>query len=160
MSALPQLIEEDVEALNRALQSLLEKSEVNMVLLIDKAGFIVTHRGEKESLDATTLAALSAGAYAATESIASLVSEPNFSSVFQQGENFSLLVQNVDDSTLLASVFKSHISAGAVKYYSAETIPLLAKQLKLAHRRNPGACLDLSTLNIADPSILFRKKSA
>ena len=161
MATLPQLIEEDIEELNDALDDLLFKSEAATALVIDKGGFVITQRhqrGSRHEFDTTTIAALSAASYAATESIASLVSEKNFSSVYQQGEHFSLLVVNIDQYCLLAVIFGAQISAGAIKYYASDTIKRTANQLQVAHRREPGVGLDLSMLNLADPAPVFKKK--
>ena len=159
MATLPQLIEEDIDELERALQELLLKCDGSSALIIDKGGFLITQIGEARKYDTTTLAALSAASFAATQGIASLVSETNFSSVYQQGDSHSLLVLNVDEYCLLTVVFKAAVSVGAVKYYAVATAKQIAKQLKKAHRRAPEAGLDLSELNLADPTPLFRKKS-
>jgi len=159
MATLPQLIEEDIDELERALQELLLKCDGSSALIIDKGGFLITQIGEARKYDTTTLAALSAASFAATQGIASLVSETNFSSVYQQGDSHSLLVLNVDEYCLLTVVFKAAVSVGAVKYYAVATAKQIAKQLKTAHRRAPEAGLDLSELNLADPTPLFRKKS-
>ena len=160
MSTLPQLFEEDVLELNRAMQELLDKCEAGNAFIIDKGGFLIAERGEPRSLDTTTLAALSAASYAATQGIANLVNEPNFNSVYQQGEASSLLVMNVDEHCLLAVLFRAQVSVGAVKYFGQATIQKIAQQLQQAHERNPEAALDLSKLNLADPSPLFQRKSA
>src|SRR5882762_11043938 len=106
MPTLPQLIEEDVGELNSAMQELLIKSDANTALIIDKGGFIIAQCGRAQELDTTTLAALSAASFAATEGIATLVGEQNFSSIYQQGEFSSLLVMNVDEFCLLSVIFK------------------------------------------------------
>ena len=160
MATLPQLIEEDVNELCKALQELLIKTDASVALVIDKGGFLITECGEKHDFDTTTLAALSAASFAATQGIASLVSESNFTSVYQQGETYSLLVLNVDEYCLLTIVFKAHISVGAVKYFAESSTKLVAKQMKKSHERDPESGLDLSILNVADPAPLFRKKSA
>jgi len=159
MASLPQLIEEDISELDRGLNDLLLKAEANNALLIDKGGFLITHCGDPHSCDTTTLAALAAASYAATEGIASLVGEPNFTSVYQQGGIFSLLVENVDENCLLAIVFKAQISVGAVKYFATTTMKQIAKQLKKARKRSPEAAIDLSMLNLADTRPLFSKKT-
>lgn len=157
MPTLPQLIEEDISEINNALQELLIKSDATSTLVIDKGGFIITQNGRTQELDTMTLAALAAAAFAATESIASLVGEQNFSSTYQQGDHSSLLVVNVDEYCLLSVIFKATLSVGAIKYYAAETIKRIDAQLKKAHQRAPGSGLDLSMLNLADPSVLFKK---
>jgi predicted regulator of Ras-like GTPase activity (Roadblock/LC7/MglB family) len=159
MASLPVLIEEDISELDRALHDLLMKAEADNALLIDKGGFLITHCGDRKSCDTTTLAALAAASYAATEGIASLVNEPNFTSVYQQGGTFSLLVENVDENCLLTVVFRAQISVGAVKYFATSTIKQIAKQLKKARKRSPDGGLDLSMLNVADTRPLFAKKA-
>ena len=159
MATLPQLIEEDIAALDAALQELLSNTDASTALVIDKGGFLITQRGDTNKLDTTTIAALAAASYAATQGIASLVDEPDFSSIYQQGGRFSLLIQNVDQYSLLTVVFKANASVGAVKYYAMDTIKKVSVQMHAAHSREPGAGLDLSILNMADPAPLFQKKS-
>ena len=160
MGTLPQLIEEDVRVLNRALEELLKKSEASTALIIDKGGFLITQIPCGDELDTTTLAALSAASFAATQGIANLISEANFSSVYQQGETHSILVVNVDEFCLLTVIFPAQVSVGAVKYFASTTIQQVAKQLKRAQQRDPDAGLDLSLLNMAETAPLFRKKTA
>jgi hypothetical protein len=47
-----------------------------------------------------------------------------------------------------------------VKYFSEPTAVRLAEQLKIAYTREPGEGLDLSILNVADTSGVFKKKRA
>jgi predicted regulator of Ras-like GTPase activity (Roadblock/LC7/MglB family) len=157
---LPQLIEEDMREIDGALGDLLMKSEATSALVLDKGGFLITQCGDTRRFDTTTLGALAAAMYAATQGIASLVGEIDFSSVYQQGENISLLVNNVDEHCLLLVIFRAQISVGAVKYYALGTIAQLAQQLRAAQERAPGEGYDLSVLNMADSSDLFRKKQA
>ena len=160
MATLPQLIEEDMRQIDGALGDLLTKSEATSALVLDKGGFLITQCGDTRRFDTTTLGALAAAMYAATQGIASLVGELDFSSVYQQGDNFSMLVNNVDEHCLLLVIFRAQISVGAVKYYALGTIAQLAQQLRAAQARAPGEGYDLSVLNIADTADLFRKKQA
>ena len=160
MATLPQLIEEDIGELNSVLQELLIKSDAGATLIIDKGGFIITQCGRGLEFDTMTLSALSAASYAATEGIAQVVGEHNFSSVYQQGETYSLLVLNVDEHCLLTIIFKASLSVGAIKYFARDTTRRVGTQLQQAQNRDPGGGLDLSMLNLADPSVVFRRKSA
>ena len=69
-----------------------------------------------------------------------------------------MIVSNVDEQALLVVVFKARVSAGAVKYYAAATLTRIADQLRTARQRAPEPGVDLSALNLADLSALFRKK--
>ena len=158
MAPLPQLLEEDIRAVDDALLDLLQKSEATAALIIDQGGFLITKAGLTQDFDTVTLAALSAASFAATQGLAGLVSETNFFSVYQQGENYSLLVHNIDNHCLLTIIFKASISVGAVKYYAKDTVKVIAKQLKIAREREPDKGLDLAMENLADPTPLFKRK--
>jgi predicted regulator of Ras-like GTPase activity (Roadblock/LC7/MglB family) len=158
MPTLPQLIEEDIRVIEAALDDFLAKSESTTALVLDKGGFVIDQRGDVNSFDTTTLGALAAAAFAATQGIAGLVKENTFSSVYQQGENFSLLVNNIDEHCLLVVIFRAQISVGAVKYYAVNVISQVSQQIQVAHHRAPGEGLDLSVLNVADTSEFFSKK--
>jgi hypothetical protein len=96
----------------------------------------------------------------ANQTIAGLVNESNFDSIYQQGENISIFVVNVDEHCLLVVIFKSETGVGVIKYYAAGAVKRIARWLKVARKRAPGKGLDLSVLNVADPQEMFRKKGA
>jgi predicted regulator of Ras-like GTPase activity (Roadblock/LC7/MglB family) len=159
MGTLPQLLEEDIRRLDDVLREYLERSDATTALIIDKGGFLITSQGDARRFDLTTIGALASGAYLANQTIANLVHEENFDSVYQQGENFSMFVTNVDESCLLMVIFSSKVGVGMVKYHATEARKEVAAQLKTAQERDPSAGLDLSVLNLADPSELFKRKA-
>src|SRR5262245_8881735 len=158
MATLPQIIEEDVQRLDDALRELLEKSDATTALIIDKGGFLIAGQGDTRQFDLTTIAALASGAYMANQTIANLVHETNFNSVYQQGEKLSMFVVSVDENCLLVVIFKATVSVGVVKYFSGPAVEHIASQMRQAQERDPGGGLDLSVLNIADTSSVFKKK--
>ena len=158
MPSLPQLIEEDIQQTESVLQDLLERTEATTALVVDKGGFLITHRGEASDFDLTTIAALASGAYMANQTIANLVHETNFNSVYQQGEKYSMFVMSIDENCLLIVIFEAHLSVGVVKYFSRPAVYQIARQIEVAAKRDPGAGLDLSVLNVADTSDFFKKK--
>jgi predicted regulator of Ras-like GTPase activity (Roadblock/LC7/MglB family) len=160
MATLPQLIEEDIQRLDEALRELLEKSDATTALIIDKGGFLISGQGDTRQFDLTTIAALASGAYMANQTIANLVHETNFNSVYQQGEKYSMFVVCVDDNCLLVVIFKASVSVGVVKYFAAPATEQIATQMRTAQERDPGGGLDLSVLNLADTSGLFKKREA
>jgi predicted regulator of Ras-like GTPase activity (Roadblock/LC7/MglB family) len=159
MGTLPQLIEEDIQGLEEAQRELLEKSEATTALVIDKGGFLISSYGDARQFDLTTIAALASGAYLANQTIANLVHEPNFNSVYQQGERYSMFVLSVDEYCLLVVIFKALVSVGVVKYFALPAGEKIAVQMKAALERDPGNGLDLSVLNLADTAELFKRKS-
>jgi len=159
MGTLPQLIEEDIQGLEEAQRELLEKSEATTALVIDKGGFLISSYGDARQFDLTTIAALASGAYLANQTIANLVHEPNFNSVYQQGERYSMFVLSVDEYSLLVVIFKALVSVGVVKYFALPAGEKIALQMRVAQERDPGNGLDLSVLNLADTADLFKRKS-
>ena len=159
MATLPQLIEEDIQRLDDELRELLEKSDATTALIIDKGGFLITSQGDARRFDLTTISALASGAFMANQTIANLVHETSFNSVYQQGEKISMFVMCVDEHCLLAVIFKARVSVGVVKYFAAPAAEQIARQLQIAQVRDPGAGLDLSMLNLADASDVFKKKT-
>jgi predicted regulator of Ras-like GTPase activity (Roadblock/LC7/MglB family) len=159
MGTLPQLLEEDVRQLEQSLDELLEKSDATTALICDKGGFLITHWGDARQFDLTTIAALASGAFMANQTIAGLVHESNFNSVYQQGDTFSMLAMGVDEHCLLVIIFKATVSVGAVKYFAEPATKKIALQLVTAHERDPGNGLDLSVLNLADSENLFHRRA-
>jgi len=158
MGTLPQLIAEDMALLDRVLADLVANSEAAAALVIDKGGFLIAACGDKEHFDFTTIAALASGAFMANQTIAQLIHEQHFHSMYQQGETYSLFVLNVDECCLLVKIFPAAISAGAVKYFGMAAAALIARQIRTALERDPSRGIDLSVLNMADTSSVFQRK--
>ena len=158
MATLPQLIDEDIQALDQVLGEILIRSEASTALIVDKGGFLITYQGEASEFDLTTISALAAGAYLANLTIAKLIHEQNFNCVYQQGEKFSLLAINVDENCLLLVIFRAQIGVGVVKFYASRIRERITRQLQRAQERDPHSGLDLSELNLANTSSLFRLK--
>ncbi len=158
MGTLPQLIEEDIQRLEEVQRELLERSEATTALIIDQGGFLISSYGDARQFDLTTIAALASGAYLANQTIANLVHETNFNSVYQQGERYSMFVLRIDEFSLLVVIFKAHVSVGVVKYFALPAGEKIAEQMRVAQQRDPDGGLDLSVLNLADTSELFKRK--
>lgn len=158
MATLPQLLEEDIQRLDGILSEYLDRSDAATALIIDKGGFLIAHQGDSRRFDLTTIGALASGAFLANQTIANLVHEENFESVYQQGDKFSMFVTNVDEHCLLMVIFPSKTGVGVVKYHATETRKMIAAQLQVAQQRDPEGGLDLSVLNLADPSEVFRRR--
>ena len=159
MGQFPSLNQSDIELIDHVMKDLLVKSEANIALLVEKAGYLIHQSGNPESVDTTTFATLGSNAYNAVQFMASLVNENNFTSMYQQGENFSTLMVNVDENSLLVIVFPTHLTVGSMKYYAAPAARRIAEQIVVATGRNDGLGLDLSDLNVSDAQSLFQKGS-
>lgn len=160
MPSLPQLIEEDVQAIQAALRDFLVKSEATAALVAAEGGFLIFQDGDTTQFDATILSALAANAFSATQAIARLLNEASFAAVYQQGVQASILISQINRQHSLIAVFPANTSVGAVKYFAAFAIQSIAAQLARAKERTPDEGLDLAMLNVADPGSIFRMRGA
>ncbi len=154
--AFPQLIEEDMQFIDKVLSDLVRKSEAVLSMVVEKAGYLIQQHGNAEGLDSTTLATLGSNAYNATHFMAQLVNEHNFTSMYQQGETFSTLILNIDANCILVLIFSTDHTVGSMKYYAAPAVKSISGQLSLASERGETA-LDLCDMNPDDVQALFRR---
>ena len=152
--AFPQLIEEDMQFIDKVLGDLVRKSEAVLSMVVEKAGYLIQQHGNAEGLDSTTLATLGSNAYNATHFMAQLVNEHNFTSMYQQGETFSTLILNIDENCILVLIFSTDHTVGSMKYYAAPAVKSICGQLSLASDRGETA-LDLCDMNPDDVQALF-----
>ena len=86
--ASPDLVmyEEEYQQIKDTLQRLQVDSNSKIVFLVDKNGQQIAAHGDIENLDTTSLASLTAGNVAATDGLARLIGEKEFSILFHEGE--------------------------------------------------------------------------
>jgi predicted regulator of Ras-like GTPase activity (Roadblock/LC7/MglB family) len=154
--AFPQLIDEDMQFFDKVLADLVRKSEATLTMVVEKAGYLIHQHGNAEALDTTTLATLGSNAYNATQFMAQLVNEHNFTSMYQQGETYSTLILNIDENCILVLIFGTDKTVGSMKYYAAPAVKQICEQLKTASARGETA-LDLSDMDATDVQALFRR---
>jgi predicted regulator of Ras-like GTPase activity (Roadblock/LC7/MglB family) len=158
MFSLPQLIDEDIHALDMVLGEFLDRSGSIAALVVDQGGFVITQKGKLDDLDTATLGALAANSFAATHAMAKLVNEEFVSSIYQEGEKNSVLISSLAGYGFLVVVFPAEIGVGSVKYHASSTLKSVISQLDKAQERAPGDGLDLSDLNLADTAVVFKRK--
>jgi len=153
----PQLVQEDLDVFDRILGELMLKSEAMFTMIVEKAGYLIHQHGPSNTLDTTTLATLGSNAFNATNFMAQLVNENNFTSLYQQGDSYNTLIVNIDENCLLVIVFGSDHTVGSMKYYAAQAVKQLGDQVKVADLRgNPE--LDLADMDTTDVQALFKKQ--
>ncbi|AFD26368.1 roadblock/LC7 domain-containing protein [Deinococcus gobiensis] len=130
------------------LEELLAATGVRYCLLVDRKGFVLSH---KEALWAPrppaldSVATLVASNAAATAALANMLGERTFSEQTHQGENGTLYVESVGDQALLTLIFDSSVALGKVKVYARKTIPKIGEILdELADAPQPELGDDFS----------------
>jgi predicted regulator of Ras-like GTPase activity (Roadblock/LC7/MglB family) len=109
------LYEEQFEKIRQALRRLLQDANAKVVFLVDKNGQQIASVGDMGSLDATSLASLTAGNVAATDGLARLIGEKEFSILFHEGENDNIHISIVARRVILVVIFDDRASLGLVR---------------------------------------------
>ncbi|MEW6684573.1 MAG: roadblock/LC7 domain-containing protein [Candidatus Edwardsbacteria bacterium] len=157
------VFEDDFWAISELLNQLLRNTNSNCVLLIDKAGQLITSAGDTTKLDTTSFASLSAADFAATSQLASLVGEKEFSTLFHQGERENIYVASIEARVMLAVIFDQRTTLGLVRVRVKKTVEDLGKLFnnifaKLEGQAKPEAKLGAEFTSEAESELdqLFR----
>ncbi len=118
--------EREFQAIKESLEELCRETKAVSVLLIDKAGQLITSAGNVSSLDIPSFATLSAADFAATSNLADLIGEHDFSTLFHQGVQKSIYVSLIADKVILAVIFTRETTLGLVRIKVKKTAEKLS----------------------------------
>ena len=109
------LYEEEYHQIRNVLTRLNQEANARVVFLVDKNGQQIAACGEIENLDTTSLASLTAGNVAATDGLAKLIGEKEFSILFHEGEKDNIHISLVGKRVILVIIFDERSSLGLVR---------------------------------------------
>jgi predicted regulator of Ras-like GTPase activity (Roadblock/LC7/MglB family) len=114
---LPDLVlyDDEFHKIKDSLQRLASDANANVVFLVDKNGQQIAAVGDLTSLDTTSLASLTAGNVAATDGLARLIGEKEFSILFHEGERDNIHISIVAQRVILVVIFDERTSLGLVR---------------------------------------------
>ena len=106
---------EEYNKIREVIGRLRAECNAKMVFLVDKNGQQIAAQGDIDALDTTALASLAAGNVAATDSLARLLGEKEFSILFHEGERDNLHISVVGGKMILVVIFDERSSLGLVR---------------------------------------------
>ena len=109
------LYQAEFEKLEEVLRRLRGDSNSRACFLIDKNGQQIAAAGEIDQFDTTSLASLTAGNVAATDGLAKLIGEREFSVLFHEGKQDHIHISIVADRAILLVIFDDRSSLGLVR---------------------------------------------
>src|SRR4029078_5401428 len=109
------LYEEEFQKIKQTLLRLHQDTSALLVFLVDKNGQQIAAVGDMNSLDTTSLASLTAGNVAATDGLARLLGEKEFSILFHEGEKDNIHISIVARRVILVVIFDERASLGLVR---------------------------------------------
>jgi predicted regulator of Ras-like GTPase activity (Roadblock/LC7/MglB family) len=114
---LPDLVlyDDEFRKIKDSLNRLASDANANVVFLVDKNGQQIAAVGDLTTLDTTSLASLTAGNVAATDGLARLIGEKEFSILFHEGERDNIHISIVAQRVILVVIFDERTSLGLVR---------------------------------------------
>ncbi len=107
--------EEDSNRIHVILGAFLRESNARTGLIVDRAGQIVAIVGESPEFDPTAFASLTAADFSANDQLAKMIGEPEFGSLFHQGEKESMYLADIARRVILVVLFDNRTTLGLVK---------------------------------------------
>src|SRR2546428_376253 len=155
------LHEEEYTKIREVIDRLRTECNAKVVFLVDKNGQQIAANGDLHAIDTTALASLAAGNVAATDSLARLIGEKEFSVLFHEGERDNLHISVVGGRVILVVIFDERSSLGLVrlrvKKGSAEPAAILRAMLQKsgAPRKSAAGGPPLAEITDEDIDKLF-----
>ena len=109
------LYDEEFLKIKDAIGRLRHDANAKVVLLIDRNGQEIAVIGDVENLDTTAVASLAAGNVAATDGLAKLIGDSDFSSLTHEGVKESLNITLIGKRVVLLVIFDDRSSLGLVR---------------------------------------------
>src|SRR5438309_2411520 len=149
--ATPDLVmyEEEYQQIKDTLHRLQVDSNAKIVFLVDKNGQQIAAQGDMAGVDATSLASLTAGNVAATDGLAKLIGEKEFSILFHEGEKDNIHISIVAQRVILVVIFDNRSSLGLVrlrvKKASSELTEVFERVVKKINCERESGRLDMES---------------
>jgi len=132
------IYEEDLTRLEESLGGLREGANACLVFLIDRSGQQLGFVGDTTALDTTSLSSLTAGNVAATEGLAQLIGEANFTSLFHEGKRDNLHITLINKNVILLVAFDERSSLGLVRLRVEQASQVIGTTLEEISQRQHG----------------------
>ncbi len=119
--------ESDSHRITEHLSALLKESNSRCALLVDRAGQLLCQAGEPMTFDPTAFASLTAADFSANDQLAKMIGEPEFASLFHQGEKESMYLADVARRVILVVLFDERTTVGMVRLRVKQTVAELTQ---------------------------------
>lgn len=101
--------------INNSLNRLLTSTNATALLLVDKAGQMITSVGNTTNVDLVSFGSLAAADFAATSQLALLIGEDEFTELFHQGKQENIYITIVLSRIILVVIFGKTTNLGLIR---------------------------------------------
>jgi predicted regulator of Ras-like GTPase activity (Roadblock/LC7/MglB family) len=109
------ITKKDQETINTYLNKMVSSSLAHCVLLVDRSGQLIAHRGNSPTIDILSLAVLTAANFGATAEIARLLGEEEFTLLFHKGRTENVYFSAIGDHAIMVTLFNDDTSLGLIR---------------------------------------------
>lgn len=120
------LDEADYQKISELLAAFLKEANGRCAMLVDRTGQLLASVGESLSFDPAAFASLTAADFSANDQLAKMIGEPEFASLFHQGEKESMYLADVARRVILVVLFDERTTVGMVRLRVKPTVHELA----------------------------------
>ena len=121
--------ESDYRRISEHLTELLRESDARCAMVVDRTGQLLATVGEALSFDPTVFASLTAADFSANDELAKMIGEPEFASLFHQGQKESMYRADVGRRLILVVLFDQRTTVGLVRLRVKQTVQDLSQLL-------------------------------
>jgi predicted regulator of Ras-like GTPase activity (Roadblock/LC7/MglB family) len=134
----------DLEQIETVLRAFLRESQARCVALVDRTGRLLASVGDTGGFDQTTFASLAAADFAASDQLAVLLGEREFTSLYHHSDRQSMYLADTDGWAILAALFDRRTTLGMVRIKAKGVVGKLGKIFgELAERGPTGAVVQM-----------------
>jgi len=130
--------EQDYHRITAQLNELLRESNARSALLVDRTGQLLANAGEQLAFDPTSFASLTAADFSANDQLAKMIGEPEFASLFHQGEKESMCLADIARRVILVVLFDQRTTVGLVRLRVKQAVGDLVKVFDEMFQRGPA----------------------
>jgi predicted regulator of Ras-like GTPase activity (Roadblock/LC7/MglB family) len=133
------LLYEIQKKIERFLEDFLVETGAQHIFFAAKSGEILVYSGSKEGEEISSITALLASVFNATEELAKLVDEHQFEQFFMKGQAWNLFYHNISSKFLLVVIFRAETLLGSVRVLSEKLASKLKEEInKSTQERIPS----------------------
>lgn len=130
--------EEDSTRIHAILNEFLREATARTGMIVDRTGQMVAIVGEEPTFDPTAFASLTAADFSANDQLARMIGEPEFGSLFHQGEKESMYLADIARRVILVVLFDNRTTLGLVKLRVRQTVVELRQVFEEMFSRGPA----------------------
>ena len=132
---------EDIETIDELFSQYLVDSQAKDIILLNKSGELLAKSGAVTRESAIAVSALAAGVFSATNELAKLLGEREFTLTFHQGKETNIHISLVDPLILLAVIFDNKAPIGAIRFWAKKisgSIKPVLEKMAAGPRQEPS----------------------